>query len=264
MGDPKQEVTEAIQRMVVRLLATTRSGVGLALIGGFRYRFLDDGPRVSRDIDYHWDGDLKAKRDELITVFNRGLIPDVRRQLGYAGNATPHSGPEGDSPAVSAVQLAFWKDGEASSRIELPVEITRIRCVDGLTVKTMDGVAYPTPSDQDMIENKIIAVFARSFLQHRDLVDVFMFANHLAASSPQRIDAKLTEMEIDRGRMVKRLGDLAAGRDYHSGAIGDLIDTQVEAGAAANLVLGGGGAMVFDRVIEILRRQVAGFLGDQQ
>jgi hypothetical protein len=264
MGDAKQEVTEAIQRMAVRLLATTHSGVGLALIGGFRYRFLDHGPRVSRDIDYHWDGDLQAKRDELITVFKRGLLPEVHRKLGYTGEATPHTGPEGESPAVSVVRLAFWKEGEAASRIELPVEITRIGCADGLTVKTMDGVTYPTPSDQDMIENKIIAVFARSFLQHRDLVDIFMFANHLAASSPQRIDAKLTEMGIDRGRLEKRLGDLEAGRVYHSGAIGDLIGTQVEAEAAANLVIGGGGAMVFECVMEILRQQVADFLGGPQ
>ena len=264
MGDPKQEVTEDIQRMVARLLATTSSGFGLALIGGFRYRFLDQGPRVSRDIDYHWTGDLTEKRDELIAAFKRRLLPEVRRKLRYTGSVRSHTGPEGESPAVSVVQLAFWRDGEASSRIELPVEITRIGCADGLVVKTMDGVAYPTVSDQDMIENKIIAVFARSFLQHRDLLDIFMLANHLTASSPQRIDDKLTEMGIDRGRVVKRLGDLAAGRGRHSGALGDLIDTQVEAPAAANLVLGGGGEMVFDRAVEIVRRQVADFLGGQR
>ena len=264
MGDPKQEVTETIQRMVVRLLATTRSGVGLALIGGFRYRFLDRGPRVSRDIDYHWAGDLAAKRSELIAAFKRNLLPEVRRQLGYTGSVAPHAGPDGDSPLVSVVLLAFWKDGEASSRIELPVEITRICCADDLVVKTMDGVAYPTASDQDMIENKIIAVFNRSFLQHRDLLDIFLFANHLAASSPERIDGKLAELGMDRGRMQKRLSDLVAGRSRHSGAIGGLIDTQIEPDTAANLVLGGGGEMVFDRVIEILRMQVADFMAGEQ
>ncbi|MDP6544401.1 MAG: hypothetical protein QGH60_10445 [Phycisphaerae bacterium] len=264
MGDLKEEVTETIQRMVVRLLATTRSGVGLALIGGFRYRFLDQGPRVSRDIDYHWSGDLAAKQSELVAAFRQRLLPEVRRQLGYTGSAAPHAGPEGDSPLVSAVLLAFWRDGEASSRIELPVEITRICCADGLTVKTMDGVTYPTASDQDMIESKVIAVFARSFLQHRDLLDIFLFANHLAVSSPERIDGKLTELGIDRGRTARRLSDLAAGRSYHGRTIGELIDTQVEPDAAENLVLGGGGEMVFDRVIEILSRQVADFIGGDQ
>ena len=264
MGDPKQEVTEAIQRMVVRLLATTPPGVGLALIGGFRYRFLDRGPRVSRDIDYHWSGDLAAKQSELIAAFKRKLLPEVRRQLGYTGSVAPHAGPDGDSPFVSVVLLAFWVDGEASSRIELPVEITRICCADGLTVKTMDGVAYPTPSDQDMIENKIVAVFSRSFLQHRDLLDIFLFATHLAASSPERIDGKLTELGINRGRMAKRLSDLAAGRSRHGRAIGELIDTQVEPDTAANLALGGGGEMVFDQVLEILRRHIAGFMGGER
>jgi len=261
MGDPKQEVIEAIQRMVVRLLATTGSGVGLALIGGFRYRFLDAGPRVSRDIDYHWSGDLAAKRGELIATFKRRLLREVSRRLGYTGSVAPRSGPDGPSPLVSAVLLAFWRDGEASSRIELPVEITRICCADDLVVKTMDGVTYPTASDRDMIESKVIAVFSRIFLQHRDLLDIFLFANHLAVSSPERIDGKLTELGIDRGRIANRLSDLAVGRSYHSRCIGELIDTQVEAPAAANMVLGGGGEMVFDRVIEILRRQVAGFMG---
>ena len=264
MGDPKQEVTEAIQRMAVRLLATTPPGVNLRLIGGFRYRFLDRGPRVSRDIDYHWSGDLAAKRSELIAAFKRRLLPEVRRQLGYSGSVSPHAGPEGDSPLVSVVQLTFWRDGEASSRIELPVEITRICCADDLVVKTMDGVAYPTVSDQDMIESKIIAVFNRSFLQHRDLLDIFMFANHLTAWSPERIDRKLTELGIDRSRIQKRLNDLAAGRSYHGRTIDELIDTQVEPDTAANLALGGGGEMVFDRVLEILRRHVAGFIGGDQ
>ena len=264
MGDPKQDVTEAFQRMLVRLLATTPPGVDLRLIGGFRYRLLDRSPRVSRDIDYHWAGDLAAKQGELIAAFKRKLLPEVRRQFGYAGSAAPHAPPDGDSPVVRVILLAFWTDAEASTRIELPVEITRMCCADDSVVRIMDGVAYPTASDQDMIESKIIAVFGRGFLQHRDLLDIFLFANHLAASSPRRIDGKLTELGIDRGRAAKRLSDLAAGRSYHSRAIGELIDTQVDAPTAANLVLAGGGEMVFDRVIEILRRHVAGFIGGRQ
>jgi hypothetical protein len=261
MSDPKQEVTEAIQRMAARLLATTHAGFKLALIGGFRYRLLDQGPRISRDIDYHWAGDLVAKRDELVDTFRRRLLPEVRRKFGYSGSASPHTGPEGQSPAVSAVMLAFWRDGEESSRIELPVEITRVRCTDDLVVKAVDGVVYPTASDQDMIENKIVAIFARSFLQHRDLVDLFMFASHLAPSSPERIERKLAELGLDCGRATKRLDDLSAGQGRHIGVIDNIIDTQVEAEVAANLTRGGGGAMVFDRVIEILRQQTSGFMG---
>ncbi|MCP4374952.1 MAG: nucleotidyl transferase AbiEii/AbiGii toxin family protein [bacterium] len=261
MGDQKREVIEEIQRMAVRLLATTAPGVGLALIGGFRYRFLDQGPRVSRDIDYHWDGDLEAKQTELLAAFERRLLPEVRRRFGYSGIAVPHAGPEGDSPFVRVVMLAFWHEGEASSRIEIPVDITRIERTDDLVVKTIGGVSYPTASDQDMIENKIIAVFTRNFLQHRDMVDIFLFANHLAASSPERIAVKLTDIQIDPNRVGKRMDDLAAGRSYHQRAIDELIDAQIEDIPAANLSRGGGGEMVFGRVIEILREQVANFTG---
>jgi len=261
MGDPKQGVLEAVQQMTVRLLATTPAGVNLRLIGGFRYRFLDRGPRISMDIDYHWAGDLQAKRDELVAAFERRLLPEVRRQFGYAGSASPHAGPEGEAPSISVVQLAFWNEGQALSRMELPVEITRISCADDPVVKAMDGVAYPTVSDQDMIESKVIAVFNRSFLQHRDLLDVFLFGNHLAPSSPVRVAGKLAESGIDPGRVRKRLGDLAAGQAYHGRTIGELIDTQVETETAENLTLGGGGEMVLDRVMEVLRMQLADFTG---
>jgi len=264
MADPKQEMIESIQRMVARLLATTAPGVGLALIGGFRYRFLDDGPRVSRDIDYSWNGDLEAKQDELVAAFRRRLLPEVRRSLGYNGSATPHAGPEGPSPVVRTVLLAFWRDGEPHSRIEIPVDITGMGRIDKLVVKTVGGVSYPTVSDRDMIENKIVAVFSRSFLQHRDLLDIFMFASHLSDSSPERISMKFIEIQISPDRVRSKLGDLQTGGSGHIRAIDELIATQFDAPRAANLTLSGGGKMVFEQVLEILRAQVSEFTGGQR
>ncbi len=55
---------ERLQQMVARVVATNRPGRNLILIGGFRYRFLNGSGRMSRDIDYHWDGDLAKKQDE--------------------------------------------------------------------------------------------------------------------------------------------------------------------------------------------------------
>jgi hypothetical protein len=264
MSDQKQEITEDIQQMTARLLATTPPGVRLALIGGFRYRFLDQGSRVSRDIDYHWDGDLQAKQSELISAFKEKLLPQVRRKFGYSGRVVPHCTPEGDSLIVRTILMTFWRDGEPGSQIELPVDITRIAHTDKFTVKTRNGVVYPTPSDLDMIESKIIAVFARTVLRHRDLVDIFMFANHLAATSPQRINGKLTEKGIDRERLKKRMDGMADGRAYHSGSIDELIRTQLDPAAAANLDQAGGGGMVLVSVLKILRQQVADFIGGGQ
>jgi hypothetical protein len=48
------EIQEAdkLQRVVARLIATSPAGVSLLLIGGFRYRLLDNSHRFSVDIDY--------------------------------------------------------------------------------------------------------------------------------------------------------------------------------------------------------------------
>jgi cytochrome c553 len=82
MEEVASEVSEQIQRMVAAFVATQPAGVGLRLVGGFRYRLLDRGVRRSVDIDYHWHGDLVAKQGELIAAFRRRLLPDVRRRRG--------------------------------------------------------------------------------------------------------------------------------------------------------------------------------------
>ena len=97
-------ITEQIQRKVARLVATLPVGVGLCLIGGFRYRLLDHGIRRSVDIDYHWEGDLEAKQRELIDLFGRRLLPDVRRQLGLEGSVAAARGAAAESTAVAIVE----------------------------------------------------------------------------------------------------------------------------------------------------------------
>lgn len=92
------ETLEAIQQMAARLVATSPAGEGLRLVGGLRYRLLDGSCRSSLDIDYHWPGDLRKRRDELLAfleqtftqdrdlldlfLFRGELPPDARSRLG--------------------------------------------------------------------------------------------------------------------------------------------------------------------------------------
>ena len=43
--------TDKLQRIIARLIATSPAGVNLLLIGGFRYRLLDNSQRFSVDIE---------------------------------------------------------------------------------------------------------------------------------------------------------------------------------------------------------------------
>ena len=152
MGDYRTDVTERLQRMVVRLIATSPAGQGIALIGGFRYRFLDHGARRSLDVDYHCSADLTERQDQLLRLFSRRLLPEANRTLGVSGTAAAAHGPDAESPTVRTIDLAFWGGSESVGRIEFPVEITRIVCLDPTEVRTADGVVYTTPSDADLIE----------------------------------------------------------------------------------------------------------------
>jgi len=252
MNEDQIRAIENIQRMVVRLLATSPAGHGLCLIGGFRYRFLDQSSRQSRDIDYHWDGDLVAKQAELISLFKRRLLTEVKRRLGYDGDVRAATGPDADSPAIRIVELAFWPASGPGGRIEVPVDITRIVCRDPFTVRTGDGVVYPTPSDADLIESKVIALFNRRYIQHRDFVDLFLFSSHLRPDSDARLRDKFAALAVDRETIRRQLRDFTTHSAYHIRSIAAVITDQLDPSAAANIQAAGGAALVFETVRQLL------------
>lgn len=256
MPPDQTSAAEQIQQAVVRLLATSPAGQNLRLIGGFRYRFLDQSARISADIDYHWDGDLQAKQSELVELFGRRLLPEIKRRLGYDGDVRCATGPEAMSPAVSTVELAFYRPGVAYSRIEIPVDLTRIICLDPLVVRTAAGVIYPTASDADLIESKVIALLNRPAVEHRDFCDLFLFASHFAPNAAQRMRTKLARLSLDSSAVNRRLHALRDGRAYHVRAIDALIGEQLDDTAAANLRAAGGAAIVFDTVWDLLRNRL--------
>ena len=254
--DAQTVVVNAIQKAIVKLVATSPAGHNLILIGGFRFRFLDESVRTSRDIDYHWEGDLSEKQQELVSLFRKRLLPALRRQFGVDGSADPATGPDADSPAVRIVNVAVWKDGVPYSRIEIPVEVTQVSHVDKMEVRTVDGVVYPTLSDADLIESKIIAVFRRTTMAHRDLVDVFLFGNKLVPDSSKRLVKKFKGAGVTPAVVRERLDDLDRHAAYHAKMLQTVVDTQLDPEAAKNINEAGGGAMVLRTVLATIRRNV--------
>lgn len=245
-------ITEQVQRQIARLVATVPAGLGLCLIGGFRYRLLDRGVRRSVDIDYHWEGDLAAKQRELIDLFERRLVPDVRRRLGLEGAVSAARGAAGESTAVTVVELAFWRLDSDLGRIEIPVEITRIERVDPPTARTSDGVVYRTASNADMFESKVIAVVGRTFVEHRDLVDLHLFASHAAPDAATRLRGKLARLGITTATVQRRLDDLDQAGTHHAAAIDAVIRDQIDPASAATFIDAGGGRAVLASARDLL------------
>lgn len=249
----KTELKEAdrLQRLVANSIARSPAGVNLLLIGGFRFRLLDNSQRFSVDIDYHWGGDLEAKQRELLSLCRRVILRQARRELGYEGSASARTGPDADSPNAKFIDLRFWK---GDVHIEIPLELTRIVCLDPPTIRTAAGTVHATPSDVDLIESKVIAVLNRLFLQHRDLVDVFLYADKLQADSPARIKQKLLQIQLPAETVMRRLKDLQDNQPYHATAIQKVIDEQVETTVAQQMNAGGGGKTVLESALNVLMR----------
>jgi len=256
MKEKQQKEIEVIQQAIARTIATHPEGRNLALIGGFRYRFLDNSVRTSDDIDYHWIGDIGEKQRELGDFSSRVLLPEIFRRYGYSGSANVMSEPEDDSPVVRVVNLSFWKDGVPYSRMEIPVEVTRIVCADPIEVRTAGGTIYATTSDGDMIESKVIAIFDRITLRHRDIVDVFLFQDRFLPDSDKRLKSKLQALRITVTDAEKQMAQFQTDREYHAKATQAVIDAQLNIEAADQLNDAGGGKMVFDKAISILKQYI--------
>ena len=242
---------DRLMRIIARVVATSPAGVGLHLIGGFRYRLLDGSQRFSVDIGYHWAGDLDAKQQELLALCRRVILRQVALQTGYQGSASARTGPGADAPDARFIDLRFWK---RDNQIVIPIEITRIVCLDPPTIRTADGTVHATPSDADLIESKVIAVFNRVFLQHRDLLDLFLYGDQLHPDSPARLKLKLALLPLGPEAIAGRLRDLMENREYHASAIQKVIDEQVDPIVAQHIHVGGGGRAVLESALSLILR----------
>lgn len=256
MNRAKREVVEEIQRTAARLLATNPAGHGLFLIGGFRLRYLDGSSRMSNDIDYHWDGNLDTKQKKIISLFRRKLLPEVKLRLKYDGTVSPATGPDADTASVRTVLLAFYQEGVPYSRIEIPVDITRIVCLDAPVVRTMDGVVFVTASDADIVESKLISVLERIVIAGRDLVDLFLFQNRFTPDSRGRLHRKFLQLSLDEQTIAQRLRDMQKNREHHIRSIDEVIAGQLDPEVASSIKQAGGAATVFDSVMNILQDQL--------
>ena len=253
MKDGPSKLLEIIQKLIVKTIATHRAGFNLSLIGGFRFRLLDNSPRMSIDIDYHYTGDLNKKQKEIIALFKRKLLPEIKTRLGYDGTVTERTGPDADSPSTRIIDLAFFKKGVTYSRIELSVDITCIECLDKPIARTFEGTVFLTASDRDMIESKIIALFDRTYMQERDIIDIFLFKEKLGPDSGERIFGKLANRSLNISVVAERFDKLLKDRYYHVQNINAVINGQFDIQAAETISTGGGAEMVFDYVMENLR-----------
>ena len=248
-AEPEQ--IEGVQKAIARAIATSPVGVGLLLIGGFRYRLLDHSQRSSVDIDYHWSGDLDAKQNELLRFGRRTLLRQIHRQFGLEGAVQLPSGPDADSPNARFLDFRFW---DKDHTVEIPIELITIACADPSMIKTADGIVYTTPTDADLIESKLLAIVNRLYLQHRDLVDLFLFETFILPDSPARIRQKQPLLHLTEEVIRKRILDLRQNADYHATAINKVLREQVESATARQIEVGGGGRAVLKRSLEILKQ----------
>jgi hypothetical protein len=247
------DIVEQAQGMAARIIATHREGVGLRLIGGFRYRLLDASGRKSADLDYAWDEDLELKRDEVVRLLQRSLLPEVNRRLGLDGSVYASNPPGEESASVKTAEVALFGPAVAG-RIEIPIDITRIPCMDPPVAVTVKGTVHLAASDADMVESKVLAVFLRSPLAARDFVDLFFFRDRVHPDIGKRLAAKCRELQLGTSWMDEAWRRILARRAVIEAGIDRVISEQVDSAVADNLRLAGGAGMVCAGAMELIEK----------
>jgi len=242
---------DSIQQVITRTIATEAPGENLLLVGGFRYRLLNNSIRLSTDIDYHFNGNLSQKRTELLSLFKRRLIPEVKRTFGFDGTVDEMPSPnESESKTIG---LAFYNLEKSIGRIEIPIDLTKITFIDKPETRTINGTIYLTVSDADMVESKILALLLRVYKQERDLIDLFLFKSSLADNVSQRLHQKMSKLGLALRDLEKLIASLKDNRSRHIKVLNQILETQVEEGAQQAIKMGGGAGSIFDTVLSVLQ-----------
>jgi hypothetical protein len=247
----KPEIIEKLQHLTARIIATNAPGEGLLLVGGFRYRLLDNSVRMSTDIDYHWGGDRNQKQKALVSLFERRLLPDVKRNFGFEGMVSKTSEPD-ESHSVKTVELAFFKTNVPNSRIEIPIDLTIISCLDRPVTRTVNGTVFLTASDADMVESKMLSLILRSNIKQRDILDLFLFKSSLAPDYALRLQRKMNTLHIVPDAMEKLRESLIKNRPVHIKALDGILNTQVDSSARLAIKMTGGAKFIFETTLAIV------------
>ncbi|GEM_PF-572222 len=198
-------------------------------------------------------------RTVLASFHRTGETPNAAKlSSSFDPNRNPNRNPNPFSTSGLRSRLRWQQPlnlaalGETPDRIELPVEVTCIPCLDKPVVRTVSGAVYLTASDADMIESKVIALFNRLFLEERDILDLFLFQDTFVADAAKRLRTKFDKMKISPESVADRCERLLRNRAIHARALNEIISNQVEAAVAANLKTAGGGSLILDTVVTLL------------
>lgn len=235
---------ERLQQLIAQIIAR-ESGEKLLLIGGFRYRLLDKSIRQSMDIDYHCSGNSEKIKESLVSLFQRRLFPEVKRE--FRMDCSIHD----RSELVITLELSFYNQKE---RIEIPVDIVTIPCLDTPETRTIGGTIYLTASDADMVESKIIALMSRSYFQTRDMVDLYLFRNFLLPESMGRVQIKMINLGLSKEHANKLVKDLEKNRAFHMRNLDKVIDERIDKNMVLLIRMNNGVDSILDFTIETLHK----------
>jgi hypothetical protein len=142
---------------------------------------------------------------------------------------------------------------EPFSRIEIPIDLVSIACLDRPEARTKSGTVYLTASDADMAESKILSLLLRLHIAQRDLLDLYLFKSALPPDSASRVRRKMNDLRIAPGEIDRLLESMGKNRSAHLKALRMILDTLVGEGGRKAIETAGGENSVFDAVLSVLR-----------
>lgn len=111
-----------------------------------------------------------------------------------------------------------------------------------------------TVSDADLIESKILAVFLRNPIAARDIVDIYLFQNHVSIDVESRLADKCRKLSISPSWMTEAWDRIRKRRGLLTSAIDSVLAEQMAPAVAANLRRAGGAKMMLEEAFALIER----------
>lgn len=249
--DLKTILIDEIQSFFLEEFYKNPASSGAVLFGGGRFRHINNSIRFSVDLDF-----FKTERFNYNNALNfiSGKFIDLLKQRFGVSARIIDIPPWQKVHNIETIRLLVYDNDKDFYQVVIDLDFIMrepsLDCENGL----LRNVVILIGSNQELLEEKLISIFARLDLKIRDIFDLWYYRDLAKELNKENIQKKLAQRSISKDLIKKRLDDFTHHRDYYLKEIKNIIRSCGEKREEVKNLLSLDMNIILDYVIDMSRR----------
>lgn len=218
--DLKTILIDEIQAFFLEEFYKNPSSNGTVLVGGGRFRHINNSLRFSVDLDFFQD---KGFNEKNIQGFISGKFIKLLEQRFGVSARIIETPPWQKTHNIETIRLLVYDKDNDFYQIEIDFDFIMRKPYSGYEKELFRNVVILTSTNEESLEEKLISVFEREPIKIRDLFDFWYYRDLVKKFDKDRIQKKLKERGVSKDSIEKRLKDFTLHRDYYIREIKNII-----------------------------------------